>query len=295
MKKLENERDITTSKKIEISTKKLVDGLISGSYHSVFKGSGVEFSEIREYYPGDDIRSIDWNVTARFNKPYVKSYIEERDLRVYFVLDISGSVSFGNTIEKRRKSIEIIASLMFSALKNNDAIGLFLITDNIELFIPAKKGRKHILRLLAKILSFTPKSKITNLNNSLEAVSKIIKRRGIVFLISDFQTSDFTKPLKVLRKRNDIIAIKISDKREKEIPNIGYIQLEDEETGEQIFLDTSDNSFRKKYCEIMHENDLKTSKIFKKYKIDFLELFTDESYEKPLKKFFKIRKLRSVR
>ncbi len=282
-------------KKIEISTKKLVDGLISGSYHSVFKGSGVEFSEIREYYLGDDIRSIDWNVTARFNKPYVKNNIEERDLRIYFVLDISGSISFGNTIEKKRKSIEIIASLMFSALKNNDAVGLFLITENIELFIPAKKGRKHILKLLAKIISFTPKAKNTDLKNSLESVSKIIKRRGVIFLISDFLTSDFTKPLKILKKRNDIIAIKISDKREKEIPDIGYVQLEDEETGEQILLDTSDINFRNKYYELIQENDLKINKIFKKYKIDFLELFTDESYEKPLKKFFKIRKLRSVR
>lgn len=282
-------------KKIEINTKKLVDGLISGSYHSVFKGSGVEFSEIREYYLGDDIRSIDWNVTARFNKPYVKNYIEERDLRVYFIFDISGSVSFGNIIEKRRKAIEIIASLMFSALKNNDSVGLFLITENIELFIPAKKGKKHILKMLAKIISFNPKAKTTNLKNSLEAVSKIIKRRGIIFLISDFQTSDFIKPLKVLKIRNDIIAIKISDKTEKEIPDIGYIQLEDEETGEQILLNTSDKYFKEKYNKIMRGNDLMIDKFFRKYKIDCLELFTDEGYEKPLKKFFKIRKLRSVR
>ena len=282
-------------KKIEISTKKLVDGLISGNYHSVFKGSGVEFSEIREYYPGDDIRSIDWNVTARFNKPYVKNYIEERDLRVYFVLDISGSLSFGNTIEKRRKSIEIIASLMFSALKNNDAVGLFLITENIELFIPVKKGRKHILKILAKIISFSPRAKSTNLKKSLEGVSKIIKRRGVMFIISDFLSSDFSKPLKILKKRNDIIAIRILDKREKEIPKIGYIQLEDEETGEQILLDTSNNNFREKFHKIMKENDLTINNIFKKYKIDCLNLFTDEDYEKPLKKFFKIKKLRSIR
>ena len=282
-------------KKIELSTKKLVEGLITGNYHSIFKGTGIEFSEIREYMPGDDIRAIDWKVTARFNRPFIKEFIEERDLNVYFVLDVSGSSSFGNNIEKKRKSIELIASLMFSAMKNNDAVGLFLITDKLEKFVPARKGKKNILRLITKLLTFNPESKKTNLLEPFKSVSKIIKKRSIVFVISDFFSEDFSKPLKVLKKRNDVIAVRIIDNREKELPNIGYIELEDEETGEQILVDTSDEEFIENYSQMIRENDKKLEKIFKKYKIDFIEILTDESYEKPLKKFFKIRKFREVR
>ncbi|MGC9309132.1 MAG: DUF58 domain-containing protein [Candidatus Nanoarchaeia archaeon] len=282
-------------KKVELNTKKLVEGLITGNYHSIFKGPGIEFSEIREYKLGDDIRAIDWKVTARFNKPFVKEFIEERDLSVYFVLDISGSSSFGNNIEKKRKSIELIASLMFSAMKNNDAVGLFLITDKLDKFVPARKGKKHILRLIMELLTFNPKSKKTNLLESFKSVSKIIKKRSIVFVISDFFSEDFSKPLKVLKKRNDVIAVRIIDNREKELPNIGYIELEDEETGEQVLVDTSEKEFRENYAKLVKENDKKLEKIFKKYKIDFIEILTDESYEKPLKKFFKIRKFREVR
>jgi uncharacterized protein (DUF58 family) len=282
-------------KKIEIRTKKLVDGLITGNYHSIFKGTGIEFSEIREYKPGDDIRAIDWKVTARFNQPFVKEFIEERDLSVYFVLDISASSSFGNNIDKKRKSIELIASLMFSAMKNNDAVGLFLVTDKLEKYVPARKGKKHILRLIAELLTFNPKSKRTNLLEPFKSISKIIKKRSIVFVISDFFSEDFSKPLKVLKKRNDVIAVKIIDNREKEIPDIGYIELEDEETGEQILVDTSDKEFRENYIRLIKENDKKLEKIFKKYKIDFIEILTDESYDKPLKKFFRIRKFREVR
>lgn len=281
-------------KKIELNTKKLVEGLITGNYHSIFKGTGIEFSEIREYKPGDDIRAIDWKVTARFNRPFIKEFIEERDLSVYFVLDVSGSSSFGNNIEKKRKSIELIASLMFSAMKNNDAVGLFLITDKLEKFVPARKGKKHILGLITNFLTFEPESKKTNLIEPFKSVSKIIKKRSIIFVISDFFSDDFSKPLKVLKKKNDVIAVKIIDKREKEIPDIGYIELEDEETGEQILVDTSDENFRENYSNIIKENDKKLEKMFKKYKIDFIEILTDENYDKPLKKFFKIRKFRVV-
>ena len=282
-------------KKIELNTKKLVEGLITGNYHSIFKGTGIEFSEIREYKPGDDIRTIDWKVTARFNRPFIKEFIEERDLGVYFVLDVSASSSFGNNIEKKRKSIELIASLMFSAMKNNDAVGLFLITDKLEKFIPARKGKKHILRLITELLTFNPESKKTNLLEPFKSVSKIIKKRSIVFVVSDFFSDDFSKPLKVLKKKNDVIAVRIVDKREKEIPDIGYIELEDEETGEQILVDTSNKEFRENYARLIWENDKKLEKMFKKYKIDFIEILTDESYEKPLKKFFKIRKFREIR
>ena len=282
-------------KNLELNTKKLVEGLITGNYHSIFKGTGIEFSEIREYKSGDDIRAIDWKVTARFNRPFIKEFIEERDLRVYFVLDVSASSSFGNNIEKKRKSIELIASLMFSAMKNNDAVGLFLITDKLEKFAPARKGKKYILRLITNLLTFEPESKKTNLIEPFKSVSKIIKKRSIVFVVSDFFSDDFSKPLKVLKKKNDVIAVRVIDKREKEIPNVGYIELEDEETGEQILVDTSDENFRKNYSKIIKENDKKLEKMFKKYKIDFIEVLTDESYDKPLKKFFKIRKFRVVR
>lgn len=280
---------------IELKTKKLVDGLISGNYHSIFKGSGVEFAEIREYNPGDDIRAIDWNVTARFNKPFIKEYIEERDLNVYFILDISLSNCFGNNIEKKRKAIELIASLMFSAMKNNDSVALILITDKIEKFIPLRKGRKHILRLLSILLSYEPKSKKTDLNTCLKSISKIIKRKSIIFLVSDFFTEDFSRPVEFLKKHNDVIAIRITDSREKEIPDIGYIELEDEETGEQILVNTSDLEFRKKYNELVKQKDNELEKNFMKHKIDFIEILTEEDYLKQLRKFFKYRIFKGVR
>jgi uncharacterized protein (DUF58 family) len=281
-------------RKIEISTKQLVDGLITGNYHSIFKGQGIEFSEIREYTTGDDIRFIDWNVTERLNHPFVKEFIEERDLRVYFAFDMSGSGLFGNKIEKRRKAIELTAALMFSALRNNDNIGLFLFTNSVEKFIPARKGRRHVLKILSTLVSFNPKSKMTDLGKSLAYISKVIKKQSILFIISDFYADDFAKPLKILKNRHDIIAIKIADKREKEIPNVGFIELEDEETGEQILVDTSDKKFRENYSKLVSENEKKIKSQLKKIKVDIVEILTDEPYDIPLKKFFNIRKRRVV-
>lgn len=276
-------------KKIEIHTKKLVDGLISGNYHSVFKGQGIEFSDIREYVYGDDIRSIDWNVTARMNKPFVKEFIEERDLRVYFFLDVSGSLNFGNMISKSQKIIELVATLMFSAVRNNDAVGLFLSTDKVEKFIKVRKGRRHVLKLLQEILSYEPKSKQTNLKESLKFVSKVLKKRGIIFIISDFLNDDFVKPLKILKNKHDIVAIRVVDSREKEIPSVGLIELEDEETGEQILIDTNDKEFLENYKKEIQKHEEKLKRIFRKHKIDVLEVLTDEPYDKPLKKFFRQR------
>ena len=277
-------------KKLDIKTKQLVDGIISGNYHSIFKGQGIEFSEIRDYRAGDDIRTIDWKVTARFNHPYIKEFIEERDLQVYFVIDVSGSGSFGTNISKKEKALEIIASLMFAALKNNDGIGIFLITDNVEKFIPARKGRKHVLQLLNILTTFTPKSTKTYLKKPLEQVSKIIKRKSIVFVISDFiDNGEFLKPLKILRKRHDVIALRIVDQREKEIPDVGMIELEDEETGEQILIDTSDEEFRNSYFKLVAENDSKFLTNMMKNKVDTISLLTDQDYSISLKKFFKKR------
>lgn len=277
-------------KKLDIRTKHLVDGIITGNYNSVFKGQGIEFSEIRDYMAGDDVRTIDWKVTARFNHPYIKEFIEERDLQVYFVIDVSGSGSFGTNISKKEKSLEIIASLMFAALRNNDGIGIFLITENVEKFIPVRKGRKHVLHLLDILTTFTPNSLKTNLKKPLEQVSKTIKRKSIVFVISDFiDQSDYLKPLKILRKRHDIIALRIIDPREKEIPDVGMIELEDEESGEQILVDTSDEGFRNSYHRLIAENDSKFLTNMMKNKIDTISLLTDQDYSIPLKKFFKKR------
>lgn len=277
-------------KKLDIKTKQLVDGLIAGNYNSIFKGQGIEFSEIRDYRAGDDIRTIDWKVTARFNHPYIKEFVEERDLQVYFVIDISGSGSFGTNISKKKKSLEIIASLMFAALRNNDGVGIFLVTDNVEKFIPARKGRKHILQLLDILVSFTPRSGKTNLKKSLEHVSKVVKRKSIVFVISDFiDYSEYLKPLKTLRSHHDVIALKITDPREKEIPNVGMIELEDVETDEQILVDTSDEEFRNSYSRLIAKNDSQFLTNMRKIKVDIISLLTDQDYSISVKKFFKRR------
>ncbi|HMA82688.1 MAG TPA: DUF58 domain-containing protein [Candidatus Thermoplasmatota archaeon] len=282
-------------KKIEITTRHLVDGLITGNYHSIFKGQGIEFSESREYRIGDDIRSIDWKITARLNEPYIKEFIEERDLHVYFALDLSGSSSFGNNISKRKKALEIVASLMFAAMKNNDNVGLFLFTDKIEQFIPARKGRKHVLKAISTLVQFQPKSTTTDLSRSLRYISKVIKKRSIVFVISDFFDTDFVHPLKLLKNKHDVIALRIIDQRELEIPDIGLIELEDGETGEQILVDTSDEQFRKNYMQQIQKHEQHLVHQLRKIKIDMVRILTDEPFDIPLKKFFKIRLQRVMR
>jgi uncharacterized protein (DUF58 family) len=282
-------------KKLEITTKQLVEGIITGNYHSIFKGQGIEFSETREYRAGDDIRSIDWKVTARFNHPFIKEFIEERDLQVYFAIDMSGSSSFGNNISKRNKAIEVVASLMFAALKNKDNVGVFLFTDKVETFIPARKGKKHVLKAISKIVQFKQESNKTNLNQSLKFISKVIKKRSIVFILSDFFDKNYIKPLKILKNKHDIIALRVIDEREKEIPDVGLIELEDEETGEQLLLDTSDEDFRNNYLKIMQQEEQKIIDKFRRNKIDIVNILTDENYVIPLKKFFKIRIRRLVR
>ena len=280
-------------KNLEITTKQLVDGLVAGNYNSIFRGQGIEFSEIRDYRLGDDVRTIDWKVTARFNHPYIKEFIEERDLQVYFVIDVSGSGNFGTNIPKKEKSLEIIASLMFAALRTNDRVGAFLVSENVERFIPARKGRKHVLQSLNVISEFASVSSKTNLKKSLEQVSKTIRRKSTVFVISDFiDKSEFLKPLKILQKRNDVIALRIIDPRERTIPNVGMIELEDEETGEQILVDTSDKEFRESYHRLIFENDSQFESNMRRIKVDAISLMTEENYALPIKKFFKKRRCR---
>jgi uncharacterized protein (DUF58 family) len=291
----ETKQIIKQVKKIEISTRHLVEGLITGNYHSIFKGQGIEFSEIRDYRPGDDIRAIDWKVTARFNHPYIKEFIEERDLLVYFAFDVSASGAFGSDVSKRQKSIELVASLMFASMRNNDNVGLFLFTDSVERFIPPRKGKKHILKLISTLVSHEPESGRTDINNSLQFISKVIKKRSILFIISDFYSAEFTSPLKILRNKHDIIAINVCDVREAAIPDIGLIELEDEETGEQVLVDTSDGQFREGFSKLMNEHRKKLETMFRKMKIDMLTIRTDQPYEIPLKRFFKLRKVKVVR
>lgn len=273
-------------KKIEIKTRHLVDGLLTGAYHSVFKGRGIEFSEVREYQWGEDIRAIDWNVTARMNKAYVKEYIEERDLTIYLLLDVSGSWEFGSERSKKEAAIEVAASLAFAALRNNDNIGLVMCTDKVEKYVPPKKGKKHALRIIREMAYCKPENRETSLEKPLRFIARIAKRRSVIFVISDLITGDFSKALKTLKTKHEIIAIGVNDKREKEIPDVGYIYLEDEETGEQMLVDTSDKGFREMYKRTQKEKREKLKKKLKKMKVDLIEIDSAETFEKPIRAYF---------
>ena len=277
-------------KYLQVTTKNKSHGLLSGNYYSIFKGQGLEFSEIREYRPGDDVRTIDWKVTARFDSPYVKEFIEERNTHVYVMLDMSGSNNFGNNISKKRRALEVTASLLFSAFQNNDLMGAFLFTDKIEKFVPAGGGKKHMLKILNDIATFEGESRATNIESCLKKVSKILKRSSMIIIISDFfDSSDFYKPLRVLGKTNDIVAIMITDEHEQKLPDVGLIELEDEETGEQLLVDTSNNEFQREYQNVVlkHQNEL--VKNLKKNRVSFAKVLSNEPYDIPLKKLFKYR------
>jgi uncharacterized protein (DUF58 family) len=282
-------------KKLEIKTDRLVEGLIAGSYHSIFKGRGIEFSEVREYVPGDDIRAIDWNVTARFNSPYIKEFIEERDLNVFIVFDVSASNEFGYEKSKKELGYEIAASIMFAALRNNDNIGLCLFTDHVEKFIRPRKGKKFVLRLLRELIYYESRSRETDLNNSLIYLSKIIRKRSIIFVISDFLSRNFERPLQFLKNKHDVILVKLTDTREEDIPKIGYVFLEDEESREQILVNASDENFRKLYREQIDKRNQELLNKIKKLKVDIVQVKTSESFYIPLRKFFISREKRMVR
>lgn len=277
-------------KKIEISINSLVDSLVCGSYKSRFRGQGIEFSEVREYRHGDDVRMIDWNVTARMGHPYVKEFIEERDVSVYIVFDVSGSLDFGTqNALKKDVCMELIASIGFMCLRNNDRIGVVLSTDEVERYFPARKGRRHVLRIVHGLAKFEPGKSGTNLRAPLDYLSKILKRKSVIFLISDFM-DDFSKfelPLKMLSKRHDIIAVHVEDLREVVMPDVGLIELEDEETGEQLTVDTSDEGFLNEYSRIMAFRGSLTEKMFKKHRIDYVKINTKEGWVKPVTAYFR--------
>jgi len=284
-------------KKIEIRTKKLVEGLLSGAYKSVFKGRGIEFSEVREYVPGDDIRTIDWNVTAKMNAPYVKEFIEERDLTVFFLFDISASGEFGSKKEKKESAIEICASIMFSAINNNDRVGLIMFSDKVERYVPPRKGKRHIFTLVRELLYFTPKNKRTNIESALKFATNIIKKKSIIFVVSDFldEKSNYRKYLSILKRRHDVIAVNMRDEREFDIPNIGYVELEDEETGEQILINTNDVDFMKNFKYLANKENESLAALFRKLGIDTLFVRSGEHFEVPLRKLFMLREKRLSR
>jgi uncharacterized protein (DUF58 family) len=273
-------------KKIDIATGVLVEGLQSGLHHSVFKGQGIEFTEIREYVPGDDIRSIDWKVTARYDHPYIKEFTEERDQTFHFVVDISGSSGFGSLSTKERKIFEVTASLAFAAVRNNDRVGLVLFSDRVEKFIPAKRGRKHLAGLFNTMIEHKAVSKKTDLSTALKFLGTVLSRHSSVVILSDFASSSFLLPLRILRRRHEVIAIRVTDPREQDLPDVGFIELEDPETGDQVLVNTSDPGIRHRYHELVAESDKKMHIDFVRNRIGEVVLSTNEPYDIPLKRFF---------
>lgn len=277
-------------RRIEIYTKNLVNNVFSGEYQSVFKGRGMEFSEVRAYTPGDDIRTIDWNVTARTGQPHVKLYHEERELTIMLLVDVDSSGRFG-TVRRLKQEVatEISALLAFSAIKNNDRVGLVMFTDRVEKYIPPKKGSKHVLRVIRELLSFEPEGRTTDLNCGIEFVSKVIKRKCVVFLISDFLSSGYDKSIRVMNRKHDAIAIPLTDPRELTMPDIGLVSLEDAETGERILVDTSDSRVRRLFESQAAERVRQRDTLFRSIDLDTIPVATGGSYIDPLVKFFRAR------
>ena len=273
-------------RELEIKTKGLVDGMMTGSYKSKIRGRGIEFSEVREYVLGDDVRHIDWNVTARTNKLHVKEFVEERDLRVYVIFDYSASNEFGFNKSKKSIGHEVAASIIFSAMKNNDSVGLGIFTDTLEQFIPARKGRRHSLTLLRSLLSHKTKSKKTNIETSLLQLHHVLGQHSVIFIISDYLSPSFLRPLKFLKNRHDVVLINLADIRESELPDIGYAMLEDMESGEQLLVNTSDQNFRDAFTKNSLENSHKIKNDITKIKVEMVNVSEQIPFDKALRQFF---------
>lgn len=277
-------------RRIELKTRGISNALFSGEYHSAFKGRGMAFSEVREYLPGDDIRTIDWNVTARFNNPYVKIFEEERELTVMLLIDVSASDSFGTNQQLKKELItEMAAVLAVSAIQNNDKVGVILFTDRVEKFIPPKKGKSHILRIIRELLGFEPQHKKTDVGEAVKYFYNAIKKRSIGFIISDFLTGDFSDELKMANRRHDVIALQIYDRRELELPKMGMVQFADPETGEKNWVNTNRKSIRTAYANNAAQHYKRVRETFKKSGVDFARIRTGESYITPLLNLFKKR------
>jgi len=278
---------------LQITTRKVVNDVLAGEYTSVFKGRGMEFDEVREYMPGDDVRSIDWNVTARMDRPYVKRFVEERELTVFFLVDLSASGAFGS-VKKLKNEIaaEFCALLAFSAVKNNDKVGLIVFTDRVELYVPPKKGTTHVLRLIRELLNFRPKAAKTDIGGTLDYFGKVAKKRAVVFLVSDFQSEGFEKAMRIISKRHDLIAVPVTDPREVRLPNVGLLELEDAETGEMVLVDTTSAAVRKKYERLGRERSERFRELFASMGVDQIEVMTDRDYVPRLVQFFRARERR---
>jgi uncharacterized protein (DUF58 family) len=277
-------------RRLELRTRRLVESSFAGQYQSVFKGRGMNFEEVRPYTPGDEIRAIDWNVTARTGEPYIKKFTEEREMTVMIVLDVSASGDFGSVEgSKREMAAEVAAILAFSAIHNNDKVGLLLFSDRVELFMPPKKGRHHILRLIREMLYFTPKGRGTDLAGALEYLNKIISRSSLLFLISDFLAPDFSRPLTVTAKRHDTVALRIVDPAEERLPDVGVVLLQDPETGEQIEVDTSRHSVTEGFARFAADRGRELGLLFGARGVDPLQLHTDRDYLPVLRGFFERR------
>ena len=282
-------------RKIEIRTNRLVTDALAGQYHSVFKGRGMNFDSVREYVPGDEVRTIDWNVTARAGKPFVKKFIEERELTLLLMVDVSASGDFGSGNQSKRElAAELASVLAFSAIKNSDKVGLLLFSDKVELYVPPRKGRRHVLRLVREVLGFEPTQHGTNLVQALDFVNHVISRRAIVFLISDFQTGsmpseDLRRALRQTNRRHDLVAMPIEDARERFLPDLGVVAIEDAETGELVELDTRNPAVRQRFHQIADERATRLRRVFNAEAVDSLSLETDQPYVASLMAFFKNR------
>ena len=285
---METKEILKKVRKIEIKTRRLSDHIFGGEYHSTFKGRGMTFSEVRPYQYGDEIRSIDWNVTARYNEPHVKVFEEERELTMMLMVDISGSEFFGTNQQfKRDTATEIAATLAFSAIQNNDKVGLLLFSDQVELYIPPKKGRSHVLRIIRELIEFSPKSKQTNIDEALKFLSNVMKKKAIVFLLSDFMDDDYDQTLKIAGRKHDVTGIKVYDKHDEEIPNLGIVPMMDAETGKVQLVNTSSKKIRKNYkANALRLNDY-YKKTFSRAGAGTITTRVDENYVKKLLGYFK--------
>jgi len=277
-------------RKIEIKSRGLSSQIFAGEYHSAFKGKGMAFSEVREYQFGDDIRNIDWNVTARFNHPYIKIFEEERELTVVLLIDVSGSKEFGSQQQLKQDLVtEISAVLSFSAIQNNDKIGVVFFSDKIEKFIPPLKGKKHILRIIRELIDFKPDNNLTNISEPLRFLTNAIKKKCTAFIISDFIDTGFESAFKIANNKHDIVAVKIYDKREAELPSMGFVKVRDAETNQMKWIDTSSKTVRNNYAEWWRTNDQQLKDILKRAGVDMVSIRTDQDYVKPLINLFKHR------
>lgn len=287
---METSEIIKKVRKIEIKTRGLSNHIFAGEYHSAFKGRGMTFSEVREYQYGDDVRSIDWNVTARFGHPYIKIFEEERELTVMLLVDVSGSREFG-TVNQLKLDVftEVAATLAFSTIQNNDKVGVIFFSDKIEKFIPPKKGKKHVLHIIREMIDFKPESRLTNIAQAVKYFTNAIKKRSVAFIISDFQDVNFEKELTIANRKHDIAALQVFDIRETELPDVGLVKMKDAETGKRIWVDTSDANLRKSYKHAWAETQLTLQKVFTKSGVDAVSLSTSDDYVKALMKLFKMR------